>query len=287
MTSNQPPADVEAHESSYPNRRELPPTAPVWRYLSLRALLHTLRERKLRFTRIDTFDDPFEGSVPDQEVKDIVPQFVSNSNYSQIAQLVGRQGMEEFGPPPEDNLIRLTRLRRAKTRSAHAACWTEGDDTEPPWRMYCVDDGPRRGTGVAIKTTLQRLEESLSVWPDVLVSPINYRDYEEPGFRFTCELDALMHKRIGFKAETEVRALMWNLDHYSKLALAKDPPPELPAHICVDWPVADTISAIVISPYADEVFEEMVRHLVGMVDKTLADRVELSRLHPRHKRPNF
>jgi hypothetical protein len=139
-----------------------------------------------------------------------------------------------------------------------------------------------------MRSTLQRLEDSLTEYPDVYVSPVNYRDYQEAGFRFDCELDSMMHKRMGFKAENEVRALKWDQDHYSKLALARDhPPSELPAHLHLAWPASKVVEAIVISPYADEVFEDSVRYQVAKIDKALADRVELSRLHPRRTPARF
>src|SRR5262249_25460925 len=54
----------------YINRRPLPPETLVWRYLSLDAVVRTVRCRKLRFTRVDRFPDPFEGSVPKQTIDD-------------------------------------------------------------------------------------------------------------------------------------------------------------------------------------------------------------------------
>ena len=46
---------------AYKNRPPLDPDTPVWRYLSLGAVIATVRDRKLRFTRVDKFEDPFEG----------------------------------------------------------------------------------------------------------------------------------------------------------------------------------------------------------------------------------
>jgi hypothetical protein len=43
----------------------MPDDTPVWRYLSLRAVIDTIR-RGLRLTRVDTFRDPFEG-VPGRD----------------------------------------------------------------------------------------------------------------------------------------------------------------------------------------------------------------------------
>jgi len=60
---------------AYRNRPRMDPKISVWRYLSLDALIATVRDRQLRFTRVDTFPDPFEGSVPKQTIDDQVVLF--------------------------------------------------------------------------------------------------------------------------------------------------------------------------------------------------------------------
>ena len=60
---------------AYRNRPLMDPDTPVWRYLSLDALIATVQDRQLRFTRVDTFADPFEGSVPKQQIDDQVALF--------------------------------------------------------------------------------------------------------------------------------------------------------------------------------------------------------------------
>jgi hypothetical protein len=105
----------------------------------------------------------------------------------------------EMPPPPdEDPWIRITRLRRARTRSAHASCWSAGDEAEPLWRLYCAEDNCQ-GVGVALRTTLARLKASVE--HDLYVSPITYN--EAPPF--TDEMDALLHKRHGFAAQSGPR----------------------------------------------------------------------------------
>jgi hypothetical protein len=55
---------------AYKNRPSMDSGTPVWRYMRLDALIATLRNRQLRFTRVDKFEDPFEGSVPKQTIDD-------------------------------------------------------------------------------------------------------------------------------------------------------------------------------------------------------------------------
>jgi hypothetical protein len=50
---------------------------PVWRYMSLDALIAIVRDRQLRFTRVDKFEDPFERAVPKQTIDNQVLLFGS------------------------------------------------------------------------------------------------------------------------------------------------------------------------------------------------------------------
>jgi hypothetical protein len=48
----------------YKHRPDVLPGEPVRRYYTFEGAIATLKSGALRLTRIDTFDDPFEGSVP-------------------------------------------------------------------------------------------------------------------------------------------------------------------------------------------------------------------------------
>jgi hypothetical protein len=61
--------------------------------------------------------------------------------------------------------------------------------------------------------------------------------------------------------------------------------PELCEHIWVDWVLRDVINEVVISPYADENYEQLVRLAISAADPSIA--VELSELHERRDHPRF
>jgi len=100
-------------------------------------------------------------------------------------------------------------------------------------------------------------------------------------------MDALLHKRHGFAAEHELRLLKFDEAHYKALVPKDASVSELPEHICVDWVLSDVIDEIFVSPYADENYEELVRHAIRAKDPKLADRVALSVLHERRFPPRF
>jgi len=275
----------------YKNRAPMDEATELRRYTTLDALVQIFRNRQLRLTRVDKFLDPFEGSVPKKQIDDQLPIFSSRNAVQMMSVAAHYPGMSM---PPRRNLdpwMEMTMRRRAKTRSAHASCWTAGHESEAMWRLYCRD-GEAAGQGVALQTTLGQVEASVARH-DLFVSPIRYRHYHE-GDAFNDELDPFMHKRMGFAHEGEVRLLKYDESHYLKLAAALtsgDPngatPPELPEHIFLDWSPAMVIERITVSPYADEAYEKRVRNDIESIDSSLVDSLELSVLSERRYAPQF
>jgi|SRR6266853_6824719 hypothetical protein len=96
-----------------------------------------------------------------------------------------------------------------------------------------------------------------------------------------------LHKRKGFFAEHEVRLLKVDDAHFGALINKSPTEAELPKHLFLNWPAADTIMQIVLSPYAEEPFEQQARAAIEAVDASLRDRVILSVLNPRRYAPGF
>ena len=218
---------------------------PVWRYLTLSAVIATIKTRQLRLTRVDRFQDPFEGSVPKTQIDEQDLLFISAESRRTMMNSVAAHypDMASSMPPDEDPWNRMTRLRRALTRSSHASCWSAGGESAVLWRLYCTDDGCQ-GVGVAIRTTLARLETSV-VAHDPYVSPIRYLKYHEAP-AFTDEIDPLLRKRHGFADERELRLLKFDEAHYRALVPKDASVSELSEHIYVDWVLSDVIDELII-----------------------------------------
>lgn len=271
---------------SYKNRSPLSPDTQVWHYTKLEAVIKIWRDKQMRLTRLDKFPDPFEGSVPKQDIDNQVPLFAGQQALTMMMQhsVVRHSGTASLY---RDLWREMTKRRRAKTRSAHAICWSSGDESEAMWRLYCTDG--ESAQGLALRSTLAKLEESV-VHENVYVSPVNYRFYHE-GDAFNDELDAFMHKRWGFRHEQEVRVVMYDAAHYSKLSRflienpTAPPPPELPEYRYLDWSPTTCVEAIAISPYASEAYESAARSAIVDLDPEVP--VELSVLSERRYAPQF
>ena len=258
----------------------------MWRYLTLSAVIATIKTRRLRLTRVDRFQDPFEGSVPKKQIEDQNLLLISGESRRTMMNCVAAHypGLARSMPPDEDPWNRTKRLRRARTRSSHASCWSAADESEVLWRLYCAEDGCQ-GVGVALRTTLARLDASV-VTHDLYVSPIRYIRYHEAP-AFTDEIAPLLHKRHSFAAEHEVRLLKVDEAHYWALVPKDASVSELSEHIYVDWVLSDVIDKIIISPYAEKNYEDLVHDDINANDPNLADRVVLSELHERQSPPAF
>ena len=249
--------------------------------MSLEVLLQTLCAGQLRLTRIDKFADPFEGSVPKQQIDDQLPLFSSrNMFFVSSGELDAR--------PPLDPWTEMTLRRRAMTRSAHASCWSAGHESEAMWRLYCNDEGVQ-GQGVAVESTLGTIEASVEHL-NLVVSPVRYRYYHE-GAAFDDELDSFFHKRQGFAHEAEVRLLSYDQKQCLQFALAFNTgsaqPAELPDHLFLEWAATAAVERLLISPYASQEYEERVKTAVAAIEPLLTGKVQLSVLSERRHAPRF
>lgn len=260
----------------------------VRRHLSLEGAIATLKARSLRLTRVDTFDDPFEGSVPDpQYAKQVIFAGAQQARWTQN-QFLGAWNPEMrsiLQEREEELFTRLERLRRARTRSAHASCCSIGPESEILWRLYCpklCDGLTKQGMGIALETTYG-IVEALDALPDVFVSKIIYRSYAE-GEDFKDELDHMMHKRDGFYYENELRILKFDDAHYNKLVPREASVEPLPPYMPLDWPAIEQMR-VVISPFASREYEAHAREALSAV--AAPDRITLSPLHKQCSMARF
>ena len=104
--------------------QESPPidgTTELRRYLTLDALVHMLTTRQLRLTRVDTFRDPFEGSVPKRQIDDQLLVFSSRNEVQMHGVAANYRGTSKPRRRNLDPWTEWTLRRRAITCSAQAA----------------------------------------------------------------------------------------------------------------------------------------------------------------------
>lgn len=224
-------------EPSHPIFKEKPDDdAKLWRYLSFASFISLLQTSFLHFTRLDKFDDHFEGVWPKSDLEYF-------------------QGLKGFNVP--------SHTEKMKRTTVAASCWIEQPhESAAMWRLYA----PGR-EGVAITTTFGKLNAVVSagVESDSIsniiglsgVGRVQYFDHANEGLiNVLRESDTLpntlvpfMLKNVSYEHEKEVRALL----------IAKQDHAEILDEGCyIEVKNEYFIDEIVVSPFSQRWFSRAV-----------------------------
>lgn len=161
----------------------------VWRYLDLAKFVWLLENQKLYLSRLDLLNDPYEGTTP------------------KWLAAVRDQQLREFGG--ERLETQAPQIIQQSRRSLYVNCWHLGSiESEAMWRLYCPGEN-----GVSIQTTYTKLVESIAYDEVLYVGQVTYINYESQVFPLDNMFYRVMHKRISFAHEQEVRLVKWLPEH--------------------------------------------------------------------------
>ena len=201
--------------------------ATLWRYMDVAKFTDLLESKALFFTRVNKLEDPFEGSWPEANHKNIEQDIKIDTDQSRSVALwraVMKQSKEE----------------RCFTM---VNCWHKSPhESEAMWKLYA-----KSGFEVAIKTDFKSLVHSFTCrLPDVFakVGYISYESDEMPRSPWA----PFLYKRLGFEHEKEVRAvIICTMGERTDRAWDEH---EGGIHVQVD--PMDLIQEVVVSPYAED-----------------------------------
>jgi hypothetical protein len=220
----------------------------VWRYLDLAKFIWLLENQKLYLSRLDLLNDPHEGTTP---------RLLASIRDSQLKEIGGGE-----------LLTQIPRINQQNRRSLYINCWHLGNtESEAMWRLYCPGEN-----GVAIQTSYGKLVESISYDRFLYIGQVTYIDYESQGFPLNNSFYPVMHKRISFAHEQEVR-LVKTLSEYWGL-----PERPSPQGITADWPVEPTVEGIYVNPYAQEYYYDAVKAVVRRILPNMETKVQWSQM---------
>ena len=192
--------------------------ATLWRYMSFEKFANILATESLFFSRADKYDDKFEGYIPEA----IIVSY------------------ESAGIRIDPNSFRPYVM---------CNCWHHGDEESMGmWDKYHL-----RNSGIAIKTTLRNLRNSLPDEPNTLIGQItyieNHNQIEMPENPSMVSLvySPYFYKRTPFEYEHEVRAII-DVEPF-----LHDDPYEFgkPLEINVKTLIGEN-SEVIVSPHADK-----------------------------------
>jgi len=209
-------------------------TTYIWRYLDLSKFVHLISTKTLHFSRIDQFTDKFEGSYPRKNLIDWQNKY------------------------PEVGDFKHWR------KFACVSCWYKSEhESASMWELYTQNN-----QGLSIRSTTDRLKNSVKD-TGVFIEKIKYIDFLRGKADILTPNQAFLYKRIEFKCEDEVRAVLFKLPPNAGFdngfpifgsVEKNDGFPENGIDIPVDC--NNLIDKIVLSPYSKKWFKEVVKNLL-------------------------
>lgn len=204
----------------------------VWRYMDLSKLISLLDSQSLYLSRLDMLSDPYEGTLTAKTIEGI-SEFLKRHGAK-----VGWEGMSEH--------------YKENQRTTFVNCWYANEhESEAMWRLYCG-----QAHGAAVRTTYQQLIESIKEQRDVYLGLVRYIDYEKEWFPNANAFYPVMHKRLTFAHENEVRLVS------SPSKFRGSNPEPATNGLNLPWNPCEFIEAVYVDPYAPEYFFEAVKAVV-------------------------
>lgn len=157
----------------------------LWRYIDFTQFVSILENEALWFSQASAFFDPFEGALPREKLQELAEQV----------------------PNEIDDPVKLvSRFYDALRQTTYVNCWHQRPgESASMWQLY-----QNKGKEVAIKTTVSRLDQALSIEHEVSSGLVEYVDYSRPD-KFSVNRTApFFYKRPSFRHEEEYRAVISN-----------------------------------------------------------------------------
>ena len=214
----------------------------IWRYMDFTKFASLLETESLFLSRVDLFEDPYEGAT-------------SHVN-AQLRPLV----YKNKGIPLEAiaGFSKFTEWSRSWT---YVNCWhMNKTESAAMWKLYA-----QTNEAVAIQSTYEKLHSCLP--SGTFVGVVNYIDYDIEWMPEDNGFWPLMHKRLSFEHEKELRVLAQELPQTNSPENAIDISVvnnKSGKNIKVD--LRDLIENIYISPTAPQWFSDLVCSITKRYD---------------------
>lgn len=168
--------------------------ATIWKYMDLPKFVSLLDDESLYFVQLDRFDDSFEGSVPQENLKYRKYRKGSNTVKEPIGQY-------------------RKLLNKELTKFTYADCWHLNEaESAAMWDLYTT-----RGAGIAVTTTVEQYIDMISKHDfNIYVGAVNYTNYQKDHIQRYNTLSPAFHKRRSFEHENEFRGVVQELPYFLK-----------------------------------------------------------------------
>lgn len=216
------------------NIRQPEKSLSIWRYMDFGKFMYLLENSCLFFPRIDLLGDNFEGSTTKPHYETFRSRFQNSSDYTWINQL--------------NNVMRT---------HCFVTCWHLSEfENAALWKLYGLEN-----RSIAIRTTYKKLYSLKNVKTGL----IDYADYSYKSLEMPVFEAFAMMKRNCFSYENEVRGIIRKQNIQS---IQKDGKsfvnylPNIIPGIPVSIDLSDFIDEIIISPYSETWFIELIKKIL-------------------------
>jgi len=217
---------------------------PVWRYMDFQKFYDLLNKKQLFFCRTDKFQDRWEYTYPKKN-RNRKARLVTVTNID--TGISHNEVITSISP-----FNQVTSTKEIKKQFA-VNCWNAGDEeSDALWKIYAT-----LNAGVAIKSTFGSLKNAFSRSSDeIYIGGVKYINYNADGDEIdeAQAFEPLMHKRVAFSHEREVRAVIWKPKQGESFATDNG------QYVPVD--LTTLIHEVVVSPGASSWFVENVKDII-------------------------
>lgn len=220
------------------------PDSYVWKYYDLPYFIDLLLKREINLARSDLFEDPYESTLP----KALYDGIKSDNFFDLIP--------EEHRDKMKASLDRV----QARNRKANfVSCWyLNNNESVAMWKLYA-----KTKNSVAIKCRYDTLVQQLP--QNCFIGRVNYIDYETTAFPMNNLYYPVMHKRLEYSYESEVRIVSTDVE----TIIHDDHVPPKNIKIGVDMNIL--LDSVFVSPGCSSFFPDVVNDILEkfVISKTV------------------
>ncbi|GKS67412.1 hypothetical protein YTPLAS73_09590 [Nitrosarchaeum sp.] len=169
----------------------------IWRFMNIQKFQSLLEKESLHFSKVTSFEDPFEGTVPEfnkkntkQVYSEIQDRFASKKQFDKF--IKNKPKMDEITYEMLKNQLLVN-------------CWHINDhESASMWKLYTSNM-----EGIAIQSTYRKIKESFNDNTDdtIWIGRVIYSDYSREWMNEWNAYQRFITKRISFECESELRLI--------------------------------------------------------------------------------
>lgn len=223
----------------------------IVRYLDLIKFVSLIQTGKIYFARLDSFEDKYEGSIPEFSFKDF-RSWYENFTKTKLLDIIEGDVDEHVEKVVEEQKEATENFKKLICVS----CWNKFDsESYALWKIYSD-----LSKGVMITTNISRIINAFKDTEQLIqISEIKYIDYKKEKMKFGNMNYPIIHKNIHYNYEKEIR-LIHQVNFGAGLTYDwSNEESEYGKYIKVD--LNELIDEIVVSPNSPKWFYEIIENL--------------------------